>query len=77
MIFSSNKTHKKTASGHISHSLLTYLYLHSLVQRSVHERVERQEKGANGVKESIPILAVSVESENQGQASKEVTLIMI
>lgn len=45
-----------------------YLYLHSLVQRSVHERVERQEKGTNGVEKRVPVLAVPVESENQDQA---------
>lgn len=44
-----------------------YLYLHSLIQRSVHESVERQEKSANGVEKSVPILAVPVESENKAK----------
>lgn len=38
-----------------------YLYLYSLIQRSVHERVEREEEGADGVEESISVLAVPIE----------------
>lgn len=57
------KNYEHTCQAHT----LSYLYLHTLVQRSVHESVERQEEGANGVGESVPVLTVAIESENQGQ----------
>lgn len=42
-----------------------YLYLHPLIQRSVHQSVEGQEQGSDGVEESVPVLAVPIESEKQ------------
>lgn len=60
MIFSSATRNIKLASS-------LYLYFHSLVQWPVHKSIERQEKGANRVEESIPIFTVPIESENQGQ----------
>lgn len=72
-----------TVSSSSSSSSSAYLYLHSLVQRPVHESVERQEESANGVEESVSVLAVPVESENQGQAlnqshpKKYETLILV
>lgn len=52
----------------MNHISSAHLYLHPLVQWSVHECVERQEKCANGVEESIPILAVPIEPESEGHA---------
>lgn len=73
-MFFSSIVKQETATRNIKPYSSTYLYLNALIKRSVHESVERQEKGANGVQEGIPILTVPVESENQGQTLQEVLL---
>lgn len=55
--------------GNINSSL-SYFYLHSFVQRSVHQSVERQEESANGVEEGIAILTVPVEPETKRQSNE-------
>lgn len=41
----------------------SHLDLHTLVQRAVHQRVEGQEEGADGVEEGVSVLVVAVEPE--------------
>lgn len=42
-----------------------YLYLHSFIQRSVHERVKGEEKRTDRVQEIVAILTVSIEPEKK------------
>lgn len=59
------QAYQKAATG--NNFSPAYLYLHPLIQRSVHQSVEGQEQGSDGVEESVPVLAVPIESEKQGQ----------
>lgn len=46
-----------------------HLYLHSFIQRSVHQSVEGQEEGADGVEKGVAVFAVAVEPDRETRMS--------
>lgn len=63
--FSASRFPYKSQEFQAERNVRSHLYLHSFVQRSVHQSVERQEEGADGVEEGVAIFAVPVEPDGQ------------
>lgn len=63
--FSTNRFPYNSQGFEAERNAPSHLYLHSFIQRSVHQGVERQEEGADGVEEGVAVFAVPVEPDRQ------------